>query len=350
MESSTLNHIASTLVFATVGSLSRSFLYAFNHTQVYGLDPFLDLLDARACSADRRRGLLTVSNHVSVLDDPLIWGVLPYRYMVHPDNMRWSLASHDICFRNRVFNVFFSLGNTLPTHRIAHSPHGGLFQPTMTQVIRLLSDPHRKVPNSKCEISDPFSSNHLTYSTTGFDSFPAPSAYPSRRFSWVHVFPEGMTYQHPESFMRYFKWGIARLILEAEPCPDVLPMWIDGPQHVMSNTRTFPRAVPRPGNDISIRFGNLIDRETVLEPFRRRWLELKARQCKGLNELGVLEDTTLRYGKEAEQLRIDVAVAIRNEVLKVRRAAGLPEEGPGRDLAERYRGKNNEDDGDVTQP
>jgi monolysocardiolipin acyltransferase len=30
-----------------------------------------------------------------------MWGVLPVRYMFSPDNLRWSMGSHDICFKNR---------------------------------------------------------------------------------------------------------------------------------------------------------------------------------------------------------------------------------------------------------
>jgi len=234
----------------------------------------------------------------------------------------------------------------------------------MTQAIRLLSDPH---PEFSSEIihhantasdsasvppSDPFSSSQLTYSTTGTDSFPAPSVYPSRRFSWIHIFPEGMTHQHPDKVMRYFKWGVARLILEAEPCPDVLPIWIDGPQDVYSNDRSWPRPVPRPGKDIRIAFGDLVDIETVFEPYRQRWRELKAtaerRRLRDGNDastlnsssddvLGELHDDDLKYGAEAKQLRIEVTLAVRNEVLKVRRSYGLPDEDPKRGLADTYK-------------
>jgi monolysocardiolipin acyltransferase len=248
----------------------------------------------------------------------------------------------------------------------------------MTQVIRLLSDPHANSAPENWEAvsrpanadlptlptsfppSDPFSAVELTYSTTGTDSFPAPAAYPSRRFSWVHIFPEGMIHQHPDKVMRYFKWGVARLILEAEPCPDVLPMWIDGPQHVMDNDRPWPRPMPRAGKDISVVFGDLVDTDKVFGPFRERWRELKERvrrkRVKAIEgspasvqhdekheaqwkdaPIGELHDDELKYSAEAEQLRIDVTLAVRNEVLKVRRSMGLPDEDPKRGLAETFR-------------
>lgn len=250
-------------------------------------------------------------------------------------------------------------------HRIAHSKYGGIFQPTMTQVIRLLSDPHATSPPppqdettsppspSSLPPTDPFSASELTYTTTGTDSFPAPSFYPSRRHSWIHVFPEGKIHQHPDKIMRYFKWGVARMILESEPCPDVLAMWIDGPQEVMANERTFPRGLPRVGKVVGVTFGERVDVEKVFGGFRERWRELVGRVEGGralrggeeglagegdLNErLGELRDHELRYGAEAVQLRKDVTLAVRNEVLKVRRSTGLPDEDPKCSLVETWR-------------
>jgi monolysocardiolipin acyltransferase len=257
-------------------------------------------------------------------------------------------------------------------HRIAHSKYGGIFQPTMTQVIRLLSDPHATPststpdntsslttisisppPSSSLPPSDPFSASELTYTTNGLDAFPAPSFYPSRRHSWVHVFPEGKIHQHPDKIMRYFKWGVARMILESEPCPDVLAMWIDGPQIVMANERTFPRPLPRPGKDVSITFGEKMDVEKVFGPFRRRWRDLvsKAEQkrlrsidssdasegAQSSTQLGEVHDHELRYGAEAEQLRKDVTLVVREEVLRLRRSTGLPDEDPKCSLVETWR-------------
>jgi monolysocardiolipin acyltransferase len=361
------SRIASALTIGVVGTLARTFLYALSTTETHGLDNFLDIIDQRRDPLNRERGLITVSNHLCVLDDPMMWGVLPFGYHWNPNNHRWSLGSHDICFKkgsSGMVSKFFTWGNTLPVHRLAHSKYGGPFQPTMTEVIRLLSDPHgskseESLPPADSLLaslppSDPFSASELTYTTNGLDSFPAPSAYLSRRFSWVHIFPEGMIHQHPDKVMRYFKWGVARLILESEPCPDVLPMWIDGPQEVMNEKRTWPRPVPRPGKHIEVTFGELVDRETVLEPLRERWRVLKENPRRRrielladgeellVERLGEVKDAELKYGAEAKQLRIDVTLAIRNEVLKVRRSRGLQDEDPKRGLAETFRREGGE--------
>lgn len=58
----------SSTTLGMVGFLSRSFLFAFNRTEVRGLDGFLEILDSRKDEKSRTRGLLTVSNHVSMYD------------------------------------------------------------------------------------------------------------------------------------------------------------------------------------------------------------------------------------------------------------------------------------------
>ncbi|OQO11012.1 hypothetical protein B0A48_05267 [Cryoendolithus antarcticus] len=331
-----LTRVLSNATMGGVGFLCRNFLYALNSTEVHGLDAFLDLLKEREDPSRRERGLITVSNHVSVY--------------------------------NGLISGFFSLGNTLPIHRIAHSSHGGLFQPTMTQVIRLLSDPHGQPSESitgenlssypSFALDDPFTSSQLTYTTTGTDSFPAPSAYPSNRHAWIHIFPEGRIHQHPQKTIRYFKWGVARLILESEPCPDVVPMWIDGFQDVMDGRRGWPKPIPRPGKQVGVWFGERVDHEAVFGSFRERWRSLVDRAAREMttdenhegtstsSQLGIINNDELRYSKEAEQLRIEVTAAVRNEVLKIRRRTGLPDEDPKSSLAATWREEGNDSEGE----
>ncbi|KAF2804005.1 uncharacterized protein BDZ99DRAFT_426178 [Mytilinidion resinicola] len=340
---------SSVFTMAVVGLLSRGFLYGLSRTETHGLDRFLKLLDERKDVEGRQRGLVTVSNHVSVLDDPMIWGTLPIRYLFNPDNLRWGLGSYDLCFTNKALSTFFNLGQVLPTHRSLHSKFGGLFQPTVAQAIRLLSagpfhpnDSATKANKSfrSPDISDPFSNGHLTFSTNGTDTFPSPSAYLSRKHSWVHIFPEGKVHQQENHTMRYFKWGVSRLILESEPCPDVVPIWIEGPQEVMHESREFPRFLPRPLRDVSITFGDKLDVEKVFGDLRARWKRLHQRDIgpgpEGKPEMGVLS-SALKYADEAVELRKECTVLVRNAVLNVRRQRGWPDEDPKGGLAETYR-------------
>ncbi len=250
----------------------------------------------------------------------------------------------------RFLTSFFNYGQVLPTHRGDYSKHGGLFQPTMTQAIRLLSSqPFAQVPNSFKNSShsvietDPFTSGSLTYSTTGEDIFPAPSAYPSRKHSWIHIFPEGRVHQHPTKSLRYFKWGVSRLILESEPLPEIIPIFIDGTQEVMHESREWPRFIPRAGKKIIIAFGDAVDGEKVFGDLRARWknlvhLQKEALQKKGEEwQLGMGELTEgLKYGNEAVALRKEVTMRIRMEVLKVRKSLGYPDEDPKAGLVETW--------------
>lgn len=177
-------------------------------------------------------------------------------------------------------------------------------------------------------------------------------------------------HQHAAADLRYFKWGLARLILESDPAPDVLPMFIEGTQRVMPEDRGFPRFLPRVGKTVRVAFGEVLDYERTFGDLKRRWdglvrreqLQLKKQQQqqqvagrpnggpqvsgdgtqqeeKGAVVLpGELLTDELRYGKEAEEIRIEVALRMRAEILKVRKAlGGYPEPDPKFGLAETWR-------------
>ena len=156
--------------------------------------------------------------------------------------------------------------------------------------------------------------------------------------------------------MRYFRWGISRLILESEPCPDVLPVWIEGIQDVYHEKREFPRPVPRAGKTVKVFFGDLVE-EGAWDEYRKKWRDLveegkrrrradehsDAKELDAIewSELGEVKDDWLRYGDEAVQLRKEVADRVRQELVKMRRARGWPEEDARARLAETWRGGRN---------
>ncbi|KUI60562.1 Lysophosphatidylcholine acyltransferase [Cytospora mali] len=391
---------SSAMVMGLTGALSKGFLNGLNDLEVVGLDNFMKILESRTDPFERQRGLITVTKSIASrlvshvftsLDDPLMWGVLPLRYAFEPWNLRWGLGAHDICFKNKALSTFFTLGQVLPIHRNMHSQHAGLFQPSMTQAVRLLSaypfkttgehlgpgtapEQPRTVTTQSLlqDLRDPFSDGSLTYSTNGRDVHTAPSAFLSNRHAWVHAFPEGLVHQHPERQMRYFKWGVARLILEAEPMPDLVPVFIDGTSDIMNENRTWPRAVPRPGKKVRVAFGDKVDMEATFGDLRARWKALVRREMDireaeiaaverqiaaaaaprakvapdsgrtgivaalpktpsikkpDVLRVGELPDE-LKYSKEAQEIRIEVASRVRNEVLKLRKSLGYPDEDP----------------------
>ncbi len=138
--------------------------------------------------------------------------------------------------------------------------------------------------------------------------------------------------------MRYFKWGVSRLILESEPMPGIVPMWIEGPQDIMDEARTFPRFIPRPFKNVSITFGQKLDGEQVFGDLRERWKQMRAREEKigGALEVGVLNDE-LKYSDEAVALRRECTMRVRKAILEVRRLRGHADEDPKTGLVDTWR-------------
>lgn len=128
--------------------------------------------------------------------------------------------------------------------------------------------------------------------------------------------------------MRYFKWGVSRLILETERAPRVVPIWIEGFEDIMPEHREWPRWLPRLGKNVSMVFGEEVP-EDRWEKFRKRWRDLEGKYGKDSEEL--------KTGDEARDLRIETTAAVRSEVEKLRRLRGWPEEEAGAGKAEFYK-------------
>ncbi|KAK2758910.1 tafazzin [Colletotrichum kahawae] len=359
--------MASAAVMTLTGAISRVFLYTLNDVQTEGQAEFLGLLDKRR-AGHPDRGLITgiynflsttlfrnpplgqerdpliIGNHMQFpiisacgLDDPLIWGVLPLRYNMIPENSRWSLGAHDICFKNRslvapldrescFFTSFFTLGQVLPTYRLLHSPHGGLFQPTMTQAIRILSGPGSVYTRG------------ATFKAGANENFKSPAFYGVNHNAWVHVFPEGCVHQHPQNALRYFKWGVSRLILESDPAPQLVPIFIDGFKNIMPEDREWPRFLPRIGAKIRVIYGNAIDVDEVFREPRSRWKRMVRKQEEVLGRsLNVGEvPEVLKDHPEAIQLRMEVAKTVRAMVQNLRLKAGYSDDDPSYALAKTW--------------
>ncbi len=157
--------------------------------------------------------------------------------------------------------------------------------------------------------------------------------------------------------MRYFKWGVARLILEPDECPDVVPMWIEGHDAIMHEGRAAPRWAPRVGKRCGVWFGGNVGGEesgegNAFRELRERWRGLveedRGRRAEGGRELGVGElSEELKYGVEAVRLREECTMRVRGAVLKVRRERGLPDEDPKEGLVETWRAEGGKREGQM---
>lgn len=93
------------MVFAAVGAFAKVVASFLNSTTVHNADTLLRLVSSRPPGVP----LITVSNHMSTLDDPLLWGFRGFPSF-DPKLARWVLAAEDICFKNSLLSYFFRLG------------------------------------------------------------------------------------------------------------------------------------------------------------------------------------------------------------------------------------------------
>eukprot|EP00730_Choanoeca_flexa_P005484 TRINITY_DN11956_c0_g3_i1.p2 TRINITY_DN11956_c0_g3~~TRINITY_DN11956_c0_g3_i1.p2 ORF type:complete len:281 (+),score=30.95 TRINITY_DN11956_c0_g3_i1:1222-2064(+) len=162
------------------------------------------------------RGLITVANHISTLDDPGMWVDLPMSdYFGDLSRMRHTLIADDICQRRLAHSLFFGLAQGIPVVRGA-----GVYQHGMDYAIELL--------NQK---------------------------------QWIHLFPGGAVDQSGKP--RRLKWGVGRLIWESQPTPMVVPIHIQGWDRVKSLKQW-----PSLGHDVTITIGEPLDLTRLVEELR----------------------------------------------------------------------------------
>lgn len=255
-------------------------------TRIEGLPLLLDLVEQ---GRDRNRGLLTISNHISTLDDPMLWGMMPFSTYLDTSKARWTLGAADILFTNRLIAPLFHHGQVIKTIR-----GDGIYQPAIDLAIDKLNN-----------------------------------------FQWVHIFPEGKVNQPvqvgPRSHYELlrFKWGISRLVLETKMEPIVLPIWLQGFDKVMPDGRPSPwNLLPRLNQSLSIKISDPINgypskscgnnknqnKPVNIKHFRRQYQALlSSKDHSAQNPFEVLKEH-----EEAKRIRTELASSLRSEFLAVR--------------------------------
>ncbi|PKA62435.1 N-acylphosphatidylethanolamine synthase [Apostasia shenzhenica] len=197
------------IIFMAAGAFAKVFTSFLNSTHVHNAETLVRLVRSRP----PYQPLITVSNHMSTLDDPLMWGFKGFPTM-NAKLARWVLAAEDICFKNAIYSYLFRLGKCIPITRGA-----GIYQEYMNEALDIL-------------ISG----------------------------GWLHTFPEGKICQ--ESIpIRRLKWGTASLIVRAPITPIVLPIVHCGFEKVMPEKYKFDRRpfFPLSNKDIKIIIGDPIE-------------------------------------------------------------------------------------------
>mmetsp|Transcript_13360 Transcript_13360/g.45154 ORF Transcript_13360/g.45154 Transcript_13360/m.45154 type:complete len:292 (+) Transcript_13360:358-1233(+) len=210
------------------------------------------------------RGLLSVSNHCSVYDDPGLWSVVLPVPSIGPDDMRWSLCTHDVFFATPVLEKVLTAGNVVPLYRL-----GGLDQP----LLRFFME--------KLEAG-----------------------------GWCHVFPEGRIFQPwrfstGEPKLGPLQLGVGKLIAHTGPSPPlVLPLYHRGMHNVAPEVIPAPgrREVrgqlqsrwPKLGNRIDLYVGEPVDVADLLQEWRTRHPDVDLTRWESCKE-----------GRELYQLIVD---------------------------------------------
>ncbi|KAI0337889.1 acyltransferase-domain-containing protein [Trametopsis cervina] len=209
-----MSAILSRLTVGAIGLSCKTFLNIgyCSSVKVQGLENLKRaLLDTER---DSGRGVITISNHISTLDDPVAWGVVPAKWYLSSRMTRWTLGAADIMFTNPIFSAFFRKGQVLETFR-----GKGIFQPAVDTAINKLN-----------------------------------------KGGWIHLFGEGKVNQpgnEPiQPLLLRFKWGVGRILMEAHRPPMIIPMWLTGFEKLMPEGRSFPyKYLPRRGVALTITFG-----------------------------------------------------------------------------------------------
>ncbi len=113
-------------VVLTCAGLSKLCLHFFNDTRIWGRDRYSQVAFQRPLG----QSLLTVTNHRSVLDDPVWPGVLmSFKELSSMSILRWGFCAREVCFKNDAANFFFHAGKAIAVDR--GTPYQGINQKAM---------------------------------------------------------------------------------------------------------------------------------------------------------------------------------------------------------------------------
>ncbi|OZC07430.1 Acyltransferase [Onchocerca flexuosa] len=197
-------------LIAVLSACKLIFSLNINRISVINKNRLLSVLE------NKSRPLITVSNHRSNMDDPLIWCLFTWHeFFSNLSRFRYTLAAHNICFTNAWHTLFFSLGKCVPIVR-----GEGVYQKGVDFCIEKLAENQ-----------------------------------------WIHIFPEGKVTPTPIRI----KWGVARMIMESPNPPIVLPIWIHRMAEVWPQSKPY---YPRIGKHVIIMIGSEVDMKEHMWRFR----------------------------------------------------------------------------------
>jgi len=221
------------LLFGVVFSI---ILRVLNRFRAHNLKELLSLIWKRPNS----RGLLTVSNHQSVIDDPGLFSAFVPWWILPINKFRWTICTEDVFFANSILQKMLGAGNGLPLDR-----SGSLEQPMFQRFQEKLD-----------------------------------------QGNWCHIFPEGRVWQtwrfeDSEVHLGKFKFGVGKIIAHCKNEPIILPIFHKGmdkviPEKVLNDKKSKKPSkpislVPKVGNLVQLYVGRPIDFSKKIADFRLKY-------------------------------------------------------------------------------
>ncbi|EKX32004.1 hypothetical protein GUITHDRAFT_121823 [Guillardia theta CCMP2712] len=216
-------------VFVFDTFIQKPFMYILNKVEIKNHDRLTKLISSRPRGAP----LITVSNHCSSLDEPLLFSTL-IPWPIKQWELRYSLCHDGMFFRlGPIFaQLFFYAARGLPIYRNRNMDQ---------EAFRIFAEKARKG-------------------------------------GWCHIFPEGRIWQpwklrNEDRRLGPLRPGVGKLIAYCEEqSPIVLPFYHTGmhrvlPQFPNSRAQSFP---PKTGNKVTIRIGEPIHVKDLLDEYRQK--------------------------------------------------------------------------------
>lgn len=255
-EESVILRMLQAVAVPVLGNVCYVFMNGLNTVQVYGLEKLHNALLHRP----KDKPLITVSNHVASMDDPLIIAaLLPPRVLLDAQNLRWTLCASDRCFTNPVLSAFFRSVKVLPVAR-----GDGIYQKGMDMAVAKLN-----------------------------------------RGGWVHVFPEGSRSRDGGKTMGSSKRGVGRLVLDTDIIPTVIPFVHTGMQEIMP----IGANIPRIGKTVTVLIGDPIHFDDVLD----------VEEAQRMSREKLYDVAASRIGSRLHQLKVQVDRLAHEQAMHVHR-------------------------------
>ena len=242
-------------------------LDGMNTVQVHDYENFTAAYEARHV-----RPLLTVCNHDSCIDDPMLstW-LVPLKDKLSHTSHSWRLCGEDMCFKTPALAAAFGVLHTLPIKRQVEwkvDGSGGTDSDDGVQRHQRRQSGEEKGVEKEGGDSSFVSSA----GQSGIMQLRLKQLTDKLGTGWVHLFPEGRIWQGTTvgGTDPYLRWGVGKMVAAAKVTPAILPYVHVGMASVLPHSKANNRlisAVPSYGQTVSIKVGRPVEVDDLLHEF-----------------------------------------------------------------------------------